>query len=193
MEWQHYSPWDESEKGGLIGVKTPYCVTPGLSFAYPLHHTRDDLNISSKHHQLHYQLQPCQSDLKGPCLKRVFSPLKHPMALRARTITSAGMGKLVMPSVGDTPTSNTGGTRLSKSLQASHWKNLQQSMWNEMPTLFGVHENEVMRMRHSLESDLLQIVADAMDGQCSHGHSCKDSAKIALQALSNKTTSTSGA
>ena len=87
-------------------------------------------------------------------------------ALRARTPTSASMVGVHVD---------------AKTKTDNH--NVQNELWQTIWDSFFV-TRESMRLVHEYLSDhMALIVQDALEGQCSHGHSCRDEAQEALQAF----------
>ena len=103
------------------------------------------------------------------------------MALRARTITSAGMANLVLDHEKDP---------LALSLKDSQWKDRQESLWDHLEVLFGVAPGDLHRVRHELVQHMREIATDALKGQCTAGHSCKKRSKETLQQLVDVTSHT---
>ncbi|KAL7558370.1 hypothetical protein ACA910_007059 [Epithemia clementina (nom. ined.)] len=93
--------------------------------------------------------------------------------LMPRTPTAAGM-KHVMPG-------KTGGGQNSVAL--STYKENQDLAWNFMEQEFGVNKETVAAVHQRMEGDMANILVDAMNGQCTPGHSCKESTKRALGYL----------
>lgn len=211
-EWQQYASWNSSNpRGGLSHLHTRYCVTPGLTWGFPPHDERWSASIQAQHldgirsivfssdltptkisHHLIHKLVPhCLSNgeiTRVGCLRylgaggvRNKAAQNSPTALRLRTITSAGMGNMVLKE-GIPPT---GGRRQAEQLKLTsyYWKVRQRQMWNQMPDLFGMNQSSIEHMRAELEAGLSVITADAEQGQCTPGHSCKEEAQEALQAL----------
>jgi len=223
MEWQHYNPWlqqrlasgdsendhgnntngtftsiessreEQDTRGGLLGVKTNFCVTPGLTFAYPPGVVKVD--IPTRHHRIHQHLPRCRQPQKSsensvnerPCLQFLVrrQGVSSPMALRARTITSAGMNNLVLSS----PPKETlqKHEAMKQQLQQSAMKNRQDALWKHMPAMFGIRESDIVAMRATIENDKQGILRDALTGQCTKGHSCKHKARLTIQSLLNET------
>ena len=97
-----------------------------------------------------------------------------PLAFRARTpSTSAGMGNVVMP----------GASSADQWLYPKKIKGAQERFWSEFPPLFGIDTQKLIRTRGYLESHFIEIVNDAINGQCTKGHSCKKQSRQALAML----------
>jgi hypothetical protein len=172
LEWQQHSPWQDNASA-ILGWKASQCVTPGLTWGYPVGVARDTATYN--HNKIHEHVPKCHHFSfwkRGNCLRRLESAL--PMALRARTITSAGMANLVGQHQDDPH---------SQALQANAWKDIQELLWGQVDALFGVSQAELERVRLWLTEHTHDIAVDALRGQCTAGHSCKVQSKEALEQL----------
>ena len=93
IEWQYDSPWNSTtHQGSLVGLRAKHCVTAGLTWGYAPGVGLHDTGIVERRHQtIHQAVARCESRTQSSCLVRVDPPGKIPMALRARTPTSAGV------------------------------------------------------------------------------------------------------
>lgn len=177
VEWQQHSPWKETaDKGALLGLATRQCITPGLTFAYGTLARRKDIPVAA-HHKIHTTLDKCSSDETNTrCLYRLPVPGDMPVALRARTVTSAGMGGLVLHD-GEQATGayDIGGQ--------SPWRTGQAQLWEGVRSTFGVDAEEIWNVHSYLQQHELEVAADALKGQCTKGHSCKEDSKAVLTAI----------
>lgn len=164
MEWQYISPW---ASGTLLGLQTSQCVTPGLTYGYAPGTTRSHISIRNNHASLHKRLSPCTDGSKSSCLARIG---RIPIALRARTPTSAGMERI----------------QNDVSLPGE-WQAAQPTLWRAVPTIFGIQQDTLTRTRSELARNMPFIVQDAIRGQCTKGHSCKESSKLLLESILNAT------
>jgi hypothetical protein len=210
----HYNNNNNSNKksnaddvGLLMGMRTLHCVTPGLTFVYPA--AADDRNKkdillkqlpATKHHLIHNQLPKCRrnkqhgddddddlDDDEGhdlePCWVR-FAYQDFPLALRARTITSAGMDRVLDQQQQLLPLLNDS----HNTAAASRWNSMQvqELAWHTLlPDLFGVQQDQVRSVKQYLEAEANQaaILQQALEGQCTTGHSCKEGSRAALLSL----------
>lgn len=176
VEWHYVSPWNS---GTLLGVESNMCVTPGLTYGYMPGTTRSHITIRNNHNLLHKRLpacdfggtasgpqQPDSSSWPSSCLARTGSV---PLALRARTPTSAGMDGMAMSELPDM------------------WRDAQPKMWQAVPVVFGIYKDDLKATRLALNEDLPAIVQDAISGQCTKGHSCKQSSLNILQSILDAT------
>jgi len=53
----------------------------------------------------------------------------------------------------------------------------EKKFWNMLMRTFGVHPDKIAETRDLLQHNILSIAVDALRGQCSKGHSCKEEAK----------------
>lgn len=96
----------------------------------------------------------------------------------ARTPTAAGF-KHVIPkksSNGDT-----------KSVALATFDGNQNGAWDFVEKAFAVDRKDVTSFRSRLHGNMENVLVDALKGQCTHGHSCKESTKKALGMLLNTT------
>jgi hypothetical protein len=177
VEWQQYSPWNDTgkDKGALVGLASQKCVTPGLTFAYGGAASRADMPASA-HHKIHSTLPACSEHQPTECLYRLSVPNKMPVAIRARTVTSAGMSSLFLEDA-------FGQKGLPKKLQQSSWRNIQDDLWRTLPPLCGLDASDIWKMRAFLKEHEKEIVTDNLKGQCTKGHSCKEESRAALKKL----------
>ena len=108
--------------------------------------------------------------------------------LLARTPTAAGM-KHVIPKKGDgvtTLSQDKHNTELLSTAYGSVGSVAQDKAWRNVQENFGVSRSQVVALRHKLQGNLESILIDAFQGQCTPGHSCKDSTKEALGHLWTK-------
>ncbi|KAL7558376.1 hypothetical protein ACA910_007064 [Epithemia clementina (nom. ined.)] len=96
--------------------------------------------------------------------------------LMSRTPTAAGM-KHVLPE-------KTGGGKNSVAL--STYQDDQDRAWQYMQDTFGVDKEMIADVHLRMEDDMHNILVDALNGQCTPGHSCKESTKRALGYLLDK-------
>jgi Putative rhamnosyl transferase len=198
LEWQYDSPWNDTHglagssipnpmgeqhsepKGALLALKAGKCVTPGLTWGYTVNASRLNIPVS-KHHQIQKVVPACASatskkatGLHSKCLVKLGDDL--PLALRARTPTSAGMDHILIK----------GQTEKSfpmEQLQRSKARNTQNTLWESLPVLFGVDASNLWSVRTYIHDNFRAIVRDALVGQCTRGHSCKDGSREVLQRL----------
>ena len=172
LEWHYNSPFSsitDVEQGFLIGIKNSACVTSGLTMAYGLEATRDELPKGT-HQFLHKVLPECSEDRHHECLKR-FKELA-PGAIRARTPTSAGMANVISD-----------GKKQSVYKGAEPQARMQHAMWDGAQDIFHIDIQDAIFTRNYLLSHEAGIAADNLKGQCTKGHSCKHGAKKLLKSI----------
>jgi hypothetical protein len=177
LEWEQ-EPQSSSEYEGtglLLGLRSKICVTPGLTYVYPPGSASGGVanSLPIKHHQIHYLLPACKTiNTTEPCLVRLSTADDAPLAIRARSVTSAGMLRVVH---GNYPT---------KARDAR----IQNNAWNFLVPQFGVTRDAVTSVKVYLEGpERDHIVQEALAGQCTAGHSCKTGSKLALEYLLHQT------
>ena len=89
-------------------------------------------------------------------------------ALRTRTPTSASMVGVSLPS--------------SSSSSTTNQMEEQDTLWEKTHLSFGVDRETVQNTHQYFTKHMADIVRDAFQGQCSHGHSCREQAKESLKA-----------
>ena len=100
----------------------------------------------------------------------------HASVLMARTPTAAGM-KHVLPG-------KSGGGEHSRPLSTFVGGEAEQGHgWAVVEHDFGVSKKSVTAVRQRIQDNLEKILIDAFSGQCTPGHSCKESTKRALGYL----------
>ena len=158
MEWHSGNHTHES---GLFTVRKPkHCVTPGLTKGYSV--GVDPTRIkNTAHNKLHIKIKTCNTHNinVGKCLKRMDELI--PAAMRARTITSAGMSDI----------------------GAVTTQRHNDEIWEEVFDTFHISKEDVVRTKRYFEEHEQAIAADNLKGQCTKGHSCKERAKDKLKAL----------
>ena len=189
LEWQYDSPWttyqnDTKGKGALLALKAGHCITPGLTWGYTVNASRSDIPVF-KHQKIRQVINLCGSrigldgeTLLSKCLVRLGG--EFPLALRARTPTSAGMEHVLIANV-------TEDRFPLDRLQHSKFRSTQNELWDVLGVLFGVTSENLWNVRTRIERNLFDIARDALEGQCTKGHSCKESSKEVLLRLSNST------
>jgi hypothetical protein len=62
-------------------------------------------------------------------------------------------------------------------------KHLQEKLWKLIGPKFGLLPETAARLHDYLKINMQSIAADNLEGQCTVGHSCKNSSKILLQTI----------
>ena len=172
IEW-HWNGHDKSA-GTLLPSKSfvdKKCYTPGMTLGVRGNATTQVLDVP--HSALYAQLQKtqhqtsCGGDHTGlECLQFV-DQMQFP-ALRARTPTSASMVNVKASAAKDTSDDENVSDR---------------QLWQTVQHSFGVNRERLLVVHNHFTHHMTDIIADAIQGQCSHGHSCRQGAQDELQAF----------
>lgn len=178
LEYQHYSVWNKNDEyGAIMGMRTNWCITAGLSWAFTVKAPQDTPQVS-RHDDIHKHYRKCSKAKNDePCLERLYMK-SVPGAIRSRTPTSAGMLNLILE--GEATTMK---NQAVSQLKKSRWKNAQMRIWESLSVGFGIVGNNVHAVRNRMEQNMVNILQDAIRGQCTSGHSCKVQSKLALETL----------
>ncbi len=169
LDW---TPTNVTDYGTFVPYKSQNaCITAGITLGMSVH--QDESSIPRfMHHELYQQLTlnkehaTCGSDT---CLHMVENPVLG--ALRSRTATSAGMRNVKMNIVDKEELS-----RHTVPIDNKHLiRVLQQG--------FHVGIDKMKQVNGYMQSHVVEIAADNLLGQCTHGHSCKNSTREALEEL----------
>ena len=107
---------------------------------------------------------------KGPCLELVEDFIF--CAIRSRTWTSAGMQNIDL-----------GNREVPRGIDQ---KEFIEKLWMLSKDRFGVNITKVMETQNFLIQEKKMIAYENLLGQCTSGHSCKDTAKAELKRLAEK-------
>lgn len=164
-----------NEFGVFVPKKSPHvCITAGITIGVSIGVEEDQVPRYG-HYKLVRELRygknkaDCGGVSETKCLRLVATPLLG--AIRSRTPTSAGMKGIIAA-----------GDNFAKSLEVSISNNatiLNVHLWRE----FHCRLDQVIRANRHLQDHVVDIAADNLRGQCTRGHSCKESTKEALQNL----------
>lgn len=159
--------------GALQGVThSKLCITPGITTGYAVG-TRETAVPVFAHDELVKKIKGADGDvaMQGCGLPRTADCLQFIEAfvfeaIRSRSPTSAGM------------------LNVQADLSRVHdtwWVNY--AFWNMLHESFGLHRESLRWMSAYLTDHLIDIARDNLLGQCTTGHSCKESAKTDLERL----------
>ncbi|KAL7576101.1 hypothetical protein ACA910_000880 [Epithemia clementina (nom. ined.)] len=171
LEWQLFSPWNkQSHEGAIVPANKASCITPGLTYAFDVHAHTLDLP-THKHFKFTKLVPPCSgSRLNNNCLERIaFTP--QTTIFRARTPTSAGMDSVFA----------SWSNPLDGSERNNQFAKFHHHAWKDLPIRFGIHVHELVQLRSELLENITLIAEDALQGQCTKFHSCKESARQQLE------------
>ena len=150
------------------------CITAGLTIASSPHVNPKDLEFQHQTLFQHGRLKGCGLPEKRNCVKLVSKPAVG--AIRARTTTSAGMkgvGNILKREIALHP-------RVKNEVAILRGDERRSNM---LSSDFGVDEEALERVKSYLHVHALGIAKDNLKGQCTNGHSCKDSSKAKLQRI----------
>eukprot|EP00977_Amphora_coffeiformis_P024099 scaffold15076_cov155-Amphora_coffeaeformis.AAC.3 len=175
IEW-HWIPRPSS--GATDGVLQPSrsfvkkqkCYTPGMTLGVRNGHARRDV-LDVPHSSLISELggnkpQKCGAHHKGLDCLHFVDTLEYP-ALRTRTPTSASMVGVTVQAVDSFAVD----------------KQVGKELWSKVSSSFAVKREEVRGAHQHLTDHMVQILQDAVQGQCSHGHSCRKEATEELRSF----------
>ena len=197
-----------SPSGVVQMAKSKTCITPGLTLGYrhvPAVTNKAMLPKTLWHVQLDTMYPYCDNNdysnengdssvginaknrkrkIKTKCLRRIYVG-DEPGSLRARTLTSAGMKNVVLPSRSNLD--NTDGN-VTTSIRGSHLRDeaqqhdaQQEELWRKVERVFGVSKDSLRRARSVLLQQSHDIATENLMGQCTRGHSCKNSTQEQLR------------
>ena len=148
------------------------CITPGITVGFPVNSQQDDEVPQFGHDILYKEIEHtggCHVD-DGKvsrndnleCIQLV-DDLSF-VAVRSRTPTSAGMKDI----------------ELEQKLQKEKSVNM---IWTILNKIFYISEKKARNANQFVQDNLAQIAKENLEGQCTSGHSCKNSSVILLQKL----------
>lgn len=174
LEWQYHSASSKvnDTAGVLLSLKDNACVSAGLTLGYAGRvHVHEIPPM--KHQELVQSVRSCKKRHSSKyCLD--FINL-FPTALRARTPTSAGMLNVLLGKQGKIDRNYVKGAKKQEAIQ--------DKIWELTTPRFGFSLDHAVRLRQYLKDNMLAIAKDNLEGQCSSGHSCKESSKLLLQSI----------
>jgi hypothetical protein len=164
-------------EGYLVLFSEKICVTPGLTFGYGAGTNRESLGVGRlRHDQIAKKIKKCEATDKTKCVSRV-SLL--PGALRARTTTSAGMSHVITGN--EDIDKDNGFRRKAKDKVFIKQFYHQHELWNALSSLFAIPRRNAQLARSVIIEHMAGIAQDNLKGQCTSGHSCKNSTKKVLE------------
>lgn len=185
-EWLYFNPYKNypvKDAGHLrkISVQSvQVCITPGLTRASAANAARARVSTKSRpisqlgnhyfeRHDQVRKLKQCSKQYRTACWSYLPSAsINERLAIRSRTPTSAGM----------------------KGVSITYRNEIDEedlpwvmAFWNDTMKTFSLDENKIRRLRREMQSTLPNILDDAIEGQCTKGHSCKNTSTQVLQEL----------
>ena len=150
-------------------VKRQICFTPGMTLGIKngrgAHRDLPSFTHRTLVSELGKSQKPCGIHHKGLDCVQFVDTLEFP-ALRTRTPTSSSMV----------------GVPVTADISALDEK-VDKELWDKVISSFATKREEVRGVHQHLTDHMAEMVQDAIQGQCSHGHSCKPEAKKALQSI----------
>lgn len=151
----------DTNKGNII------CMTPGLTSGMSV--GIDDSEVPRySHYDLLNQMKRFYRNPRNNCgVHELSTPCLQVLeeeAVRSRTPTSAGM-------------KNVGIGKLNYTAEEI------DAQWEYMLETFGVRRERAAAANKYIHTHLVSILQDNLNGQCSHGHSCKEKARQQLLSM----------
>jgi hypothetical protein len=205
--------WGCLSAGITLAYRLPPSTEPQPSMK---EYTDIELPSLQRHEKLAKTIPHCEEESNKPqqhhhspstnCLTII---KLHPSVVRARTPTSAGMLNIFWDWG-----SSTGGksdnnlhqlnshnqqeqlkdsqvevTKIYRQYQklALQQQPFQEKLWLLVPNVFGMTPPRIQILRDYLTRNMADIAKDNLMGQCSTGHSCKDSSQVMLRKIAAET------
>lgn len=191
--------------GALVSLQFKGCLSAGLSMAYfdpPVNKT-ETIPTLQNHESLAATVVKCRGS-KGTMPARKTNCLSfltlNPSVLRARTPTSAGMLNILWDwNAADNLTSTTAinnntSDREKKTVETSELyqkyhqgaikqRRYQAKLWDVVEHVFRLSPIRIRELREYFRTHMVAIAEDNLRGQCSNGHSCKNSSQAMLRSI----------
>lgn len=178
----------DHDYGSLLPGLTRGCITPGLTKGYGRQVAFGDIP-DAQHHMLHGVVKQCHVDddknqdvpvvEKQHCL--IVWTILVPCAIRGRTPTSAGMQFVLGPKHTSYLSPESEAALGLHRIETLHAR--QGMMWDTVVRRFQIPKASIAQLRMFLTEHLNGIAKDNLDGQCTPGHSCKNSSRVILKEL----------
>lgn len=179
LEWQYQTAWKgHGDSGSIVSLQFVGCITAGLTTGYRSSGSQQVSFPFAKHQSLYGSVKECGRKNHSPrhnCLS--FLQLA-PSALRARTPTSAGMLNILWGNQSHKPD-----VKNKYAAGASKQKAYQEQLWAVVSPLFGFTPGKARQVHKYLEQNMQAIAEDNLRGQCTEGHSCKNTSQQLLQEI----------
>lgn len=177
--------------GSLLSIRSTVCITAGLSVAYVAPSEDEEapeLPSTLKHTTIHRDLPKCgtrkakKHHPSGGCFD--FFDL-IPTAIRARSPTSAGMYGILWPHRNHENSTTEDPVKLQDQYlqEAKRQADKQAKFWNASEYYFDFGETSASRVHAYLADHMKEIAEENLLGQCTHGHSCKNSSRLVLESI----------
>ena len=172
LDWSPTPPFTghSSEYGIFVPYRTAHaCITAGITLGVSV--GQEEKSIPRfMHHKLYQELgvnktrATCGSDT---CLHMMDKPILG--AIRSRTATSAGMRGVKMKVDNEA-------SEHAVSMDDSH-------LVTSLEKWFHVNISKMKKVNKYMQDNMYAIAADNLRGQCTQGHSCKNSTREVLEDL----------
>ena len=163
-EWHYDGP---SPSGDLLSRVENYCVTPGITIARSSDFHRNPKAI--QHDRLALYIKECIGPYDTECL--IWTRNLVPAAIRTRTPTSAGMRYVGW-------NKDQGEMNTTVNLEES-----AESKWSKLIQATHVSKVDAAHTKEYLQLHVAEIAEENLKGQCTLGHSCKETSKAQLLQL----------
>ncbi|KAG7337310.1 putative rhamnosyl transferase [Nitzschia inconspicua] len=177
FEWRNNEILEETNhtiqsSGKLRLVREHICTTPGYSLIK--HRIAQSIEFPPwpkiGHHLITREWPNCQSEGGENVTHDCWLKLDpYPAAIRSRTITSAGM------------------SRVEPMPDGTMYENQTELFWRVIEKDFGISRHAAVDTSQFLKDNLADIALDNLKGQCTFGHSCKNSSREILLGYVNST------
>ena len=176
LEWKPSPPHSVSKENGIfLPIQAPHvCITAGITLGISV--GTKEISVPRFPHQSLYKellgnkIYPsCGGD---KCLELLAEPILG--AIRSRTPTSAGMRGVVAD-------------RKEFSTALKFDTGGDPAIWSILAKNFHITKGMTAKANHYLQTHFQEVLEDNLFGQCTPGHSCKNSTKIILKKLLHKT------
>lgn len=174
IDWNPSPPRSNATTYGILLVRksSKSCITPGITLGVSV--GVEEMSIPRFAHQLLYANLHSHNNRPscGSSVDKCLNLLNEPMmgAIRSRTLTSAGMRGVVAEE-----------TEFTAHLV--HDVGNDPSVWELLNENFHVTLESTVKTNQYLQNHVEQVVENNLSGQCTPGHSCKNSTKEALEKL----------
>ena len=127
---------------------------------------------SAPHHKLLQTVSECpEDDRSSNCVRRLKK--LSPASIRARSITSHGMMNVIVRD----------GEAMDVYKLVENQSLKQQVLWDGIEEFMHITRNNAEKTKTYLERHLAEIASDNLLGQCTRGHSCKESTRELLEKI----------
>jgi hypothetical protein len=177
LDWTPTPPFATGSEFEEYGAFVPFrssnrCITAGITLGVSVGQNESSLP-RFMHHELYSELRidkkraTCNGE---KCLHMIDKPLLG--AMRSRTATSAGMRDVTI-----------GQDEYIKRIEKHAVPLSSKHLVDALEKGFNVSVLKTIQANRYMQQHVAAIAADNLQGQCTHGHSCKNSTRDALEEL----------